>query len=169
MTFLIACSVGLATSSPALADPTEFDSDSGASPSVLAGALVVQEPTPEAVTACSQFSGALNFAAINYGDFANALAISDGLLGADPILSNSNVMGRTALRKAASAALAASRTPGLQPEVAAAIRGWSVGATKLVLLMGMRADVDRLNNAATQLNDHAHDAQMACAHAGTRA
>ena len=44
-----------------------------------------------------------------------------------------------------------------------------MGAVKLLLLMGLRVDVDRFNNAATELNSHTEAAQMACARAGTKA
>ncbi|WP_234785292.1 hypothetical protein [Mycolicibacterium mucogenicum] len=77
--------------------------------------------------------------------------------------------GRTALRKAAAAAMTASTTPGLQPEIAAPMRAWSVDATKLLLIMGLRGGGDTLDNAATELNNDAYDAQTACAAAGTHA
>ncbi|HEX9833450.1 MAG TPA: hypothetical protein VGA66_10280 [Mycobacterium sp.] len=126
--------------------------------------------TPEAVAACSDFARALDLAAANYSEFANALALGDiDPNYTDPIVRTSNLTGRTALRLAAVKALEASRTPGLQPEIAAPMRSWSLRSTKLFILMGVRADVFRINDAATGLNEDAYNAQMACARAGTRA
>ncbi|ORB29052.1 hypothetical protein BST38_17220 [Mycolicibacterium parafortuitum] len=128
------------------------------------------DAAPEAVAACRQFARALDTAALSYGEFANVLAIGEKNPDyLDPIVAENNSYGRAGLREAASLALDASRVPGLQPEVAAPMRTWSMGAVKLLLLMGLRADVDRFNNAATELNSHTEAAQMACARAGTKA
>lgn len=128
------------------------------------------DTTPEAVTACTHFARALDMASASYSDFANALALGQSNPNyADPILSASSTYARSGLRGAASTALSASRTPGLRPEIAAPMRSWSLDATKLLLLMGLRADVDRFNNAANELNEDTENAQMACAQAGTRA
>jgi hypothetical protein len=128
------------------------------------------DATPEAVAACRQFARALDTAAASYSEFANVLAIGETVPNyADPILTANNSYGRDGLREAASTALSASRTPGLSPAIATPMRSWSMGAMKLMLLMGLRADVERFNNAATELNTDTEAAQMACAEAGTRA
>ncbi|CQD24371.1 hypothetical protein BN970_06403 [Mycolicibacterium conceptionense] len=49
------------------------------------------------------------------------------------------------------------------------MRSWSFGATKLLLKMGLRSGGQSLNDTATQLNNDATNAQMACAAAGTHA
>ena len=128
------------------------------------------DATPEAVAACRQFARALDLAAASYSEFANVLAIGEVNPDyADPILEANNSYGRTGLREAASTALSASRTPGLSPAIAAPMRSWSMRAMKLMLWMGLRANVDRFNNAATDLNEDTEAAQMACAEAGTQA
>jgi hypothetical protein len=125
--------------------------------------------SPASAAACADFGRALDLAAANYSNFANALAIGEVDPNyADPIVRTSNVTGRTALRLAAADALSASLTPGLPPEVAAPMRSWSYSSTKLVVLMGMRANVDQINNSATELNEDAYSARMACAQAGTQ-
>jgi hypothetical protein len=128
------------------------------------------DAAPEAVAACRQFARALDLAAASYSEFANVLAIGQATPNyADPVLAANNSYGRTGLREAAGTALDASRIPGLNPEIAAPMRSWSMGAMKLMLLMGLRADVERFNTAATALNTDTEAAQMACAEAGTRA
>jgi hypothetical protein len=87
----------------------------------------------------------------------------------DPQVSNSNVVGRTALREAAGMALSASGTPGLPPEIATPMRKWSLNAARLVLTMGLRGGGDALNTAAADLNNDAREVQLACASAGTPA
>ncbi|MGD9619640.1 MAG: hypothetical protein AB7G47_05570 [Mycolicibacterium sp.] len=146
----IACAIGVASASTAYADP--------------------QNPGDPAATACREFARSLDLAAAYYSEFANALAIGEVDPNfRDPIVRTSNVTGRTALRLAATDAFNASMTPGLSTEVATPMRSWSYGSTKLLVLMGMRAGVERINNAATELNGDAHRAQMACALAGTQA
>ncbi|MCH9667925.1 MAG: hypothetical protein K0U76_05155 [Actinomycetia bacterium] len=114
--------------------------------------------------ACRQFDQAISIAALNYQDFAYATAGNGDYVDySDPTVKRSNVLGRTALRGAAAAALDASRVPGLPPEVSDPMQSWSANAAKLLLIMGLRRGGDSLNEAATQLNVHAHDAQMACA------
>lgn len=138
----------------------------------LAGTASAQPPeaAPEAVAACTEFARALDLASLSYSDFANALALGEVRPNyADPIVSSSNSYGRTGLREAVSVALNASRTPGLAPQIAAPMRSWAVGATKLIVLMGLRADVDRFNDNATRVNEDTEAAQQACAGAGTRA
>ncbi len=137
--------------------------------------VTAAEPQPveaaaESVAACRQFARALDTAAASYSEFANVLAIGEKNPDyLDPILAANNTYGRTGLREAASIALSASRIPGLRPEVAAPMRSWSMGAMKLMLLMGLHADVDRFNDAANALNTDTEAAQMACAQAGTQA
>lgn len=120
--------------------------------------------------ACKQFGAALNLAAQNYEDFAYATAGNGNYVDyQDPTVSRSNIVGRTALREAAAVALSASRAPGLPPEVSDPMQSWSVHATKLLLIMGLRGGGDSLNSSANQLNVDAHDAQLACALNGGRA
>jgi hypothetical protein len=73
------------------------------------------------------------------------------------------------LREAAGAAWDASTTPGLPQDVSAPMQAWSLHATKLVLIMGLRGGGDSLNSAANDLNTDARDAQMACALNGSHA
>ncbi|BBZ02057.1 hypothetical protein MCHIJ_14940 [Mycolicibacterium chitae] len=123
-----------------------------------------------AVIACQQFAQALDYAATNYSDFADSVAFGDARLDfADPTVRSNNTVGRTALRQAAGVALDAAGTPGLQPQIADPMRSWSLHATKLLLLMGVRSGSERIDNAAAQVNTDTHDVQMACAQAGTSA
>ena len=125
---------------------------------------------PAAADACRQFGVALDYAASNYEDFAYNSAGSGNYVDyADPVVANSNVVGRTALREAAATALSASMTPGLQGDIASPMQSWSVRATKLLLGMGLHSGGDSLNATANALNREAHDVQMACALAGSRA
>jgi hypothetical protein len=141
----------------------------GVAAALTGAAVAAAEPAPsaDAVAACTQFATALDMASLSYQSFANGLALGDR--HGDPELNASNTSGRTGLRHAVGTALAASRTPGLTAEIATPMRAWSLGATKLVLLMGLRADVDRFNTVATELNEHTEAAQSACAAAGTHA
>jgi hypothetical protein len=112
----------------------------------------------------------MNYAATNYEDFAYATAGQGNFVNyGDPSVSNSNVVGRTALRDAASVAFSAAATPGLQPEIAGPMQSWSLNAAKLLLTMGVNGGGDALNSAATDLNTDSHSVQMACAAAGSRA
>jgi hypothetical protein len=63
----------------------------------------------------------------------------------------------------------ASNVPGLQPEIAGPMRSWSLGATALLVKMGLRIPGDSLNNTATSMNNNAEQVQEACATAGTHA
>ena len=119
-----------------------------------------------AVAACSQFAAALDHAAANYSDFADSLA--DPSMGPEWNRST-NETGRTALRQAAAAAMTASTTPGLQADIAIPMQSWSVNATKLMILVGVRAPIDPVNGKATDPNTDAENVQMACAAAGTKA
>jgi len=121
-------------------------------------------------TACRQFGSALDLAASNYEDFAYATAGNGNAVDyQNPEVVQSNLLGRTALREAAGAALDAAGTPGLPGDVADPMRTWSLHATKLVLIMGLRGGGDSLNSAATDLNTDANNAQMACALNGSHA
>lgn len=119
------------------------------------------DPTRDA---CDLFNKAVNYAAINYEDFADYSAGSGNYVNyQDQTVDNANAAGRTALRQAAAAALNASGIPGAAPEATAPMRSWSLSAAKLVLVMGVRGGGDTLNSAATDLNKTAKEAQMACA------
>lgn len=119
------------------------------------------DPTKDA---CDLFNKAVNYASINYEDFADYSAGSGNSVNyEDPTVDNANVAGRTALRQAAAAALNASGIPGAAPEVTTPMRSWSLSAAKLVLVMGVRGGGNTLNSTATDLNKQAHEAQLACA------
>lgn len=125
---------------------------------------------PAAGLACGQFAQVLDHAAINYSDFADSIAFGGPRLNfADPVVGSNNVVGRTALREAAAAAMGVAGTPGLRPEIANPMRSWSLHATKLLLVMGIHSGSDTIDNAASQLNDDAYNVQMACAQAGAHA
>lgn len=177
---LVALGVLLAAFPAASADPVAVPPPDPAAPAVpapeapAAPAVDVEPATADggaaSSDACKQFSVALNYAAANYEDFAyNSAGGGDVVNYADPNVQNSNVVGRTALREAAATAMNASMTPGLQPEISSPMQSWSLRATKLLLIMGLRGGGDSLNSAATNLNTDAHDVQMACAAAGTPA
>ena len=63
----------------------------------------------------------------------------------------------------------AANTPGLPGDVSAPMRSWSLRATKLLLIMGIRGGGDSLNSTASDMNTDAKNAQMACALNGGRA
>jgi hypothetical protein len=175
-TSLVAFGIGLAIVPSASADPTDnTDADSpapGPGTGVAPTAFTPSsgDATPAALDACKQFSAAMNYAATNYEDFAYATAGTGDLVNyGDPSVDDSNVVGRTALREAATAAWTASTTPGLQPEVSGPMQQWSLDAAKLILTMGVRGGGDALNAGATDLNKDARAVQMACVAAGTRA
>lgn len=154
----IQMTTGLAWADPAQpGDPVGPDAPADA-------ALVASQASNPVTQACRQFDQAISVAALNYQGFAYATAGNgDHVDYSDPEVQRSNVLGRTALRGAAAAALDASRMPGLPPEVSGPMRSWSAHAAKLLVVMGLRRGGDSLDAAATQLNAHAHDAQMACA------
>jgi hypothetical protein len=162
-TSVIALCAGLAIVPIASADPAD-----PAVPAPPPGGDEAPVPTDAAATACSQFAAALDHAAMNYGDFANSIA-GDQWSYDDPIVSSNNVIGRTALRDATVVALQASATPGLQPDIATPMQSWSLNASKLLVLMGVRAPTDNINAKATDMNNDTYNAQMACAAAGTHA
>ena len=166
---LVAVAAALAiqlSTGPAWADPAA-PADSG--DPVGAGApadasLVASQADNPVKQACKQFDRAIGIAALNYRGFAYATSGGGDYVDySDPEVQRSNALGRTALRGAAAVALDASRTPGLPPEVSDPMQSWSVRATKLLFVMGLRRGGDSLNENATQLNVHAYDAQMACA------
>lgn len=136
---------------------------------MAAGPAPVGDANPAAVAACSLFAEALDNASVFYGDFADTIDGSARPNYSDPVVSTTNVSGRTALRESAAKAMNAAGTPGLPPDIANPMRAWSVDATKLLLKMGLRGSGDTLNVTASELNDDAHNAQMACALAGTHA
>jgi hypothetical protein len=128
------------------------------------------EPNGAASEACAKFGAALNLAASQYEEFAYAIAGSGNSVNyQDPLVIDANSNGRTALRAAAATALDASRTPGLPPQVSDPMQTWSVHATKLLVMMGLRAGGDSLDASANDLNDDAQNVQMACALNGGRA
>ena len=146
--------------------------DSGAVPSVAPSeeVLAAAPDSGNAVLdACKLFNAAVNVAAVNYEDFAYATAGNGDFVDyQDATVGRTNVVGRTALRQAAAAALSASHTAGLPSEVADPMRTWSLHATKLLLLMGLHGGGDSLNSSVAQLNTEGHDALMACAANGWR-
>ncbi len=170
---VMAVGIGLAVATTASAEPNGPEPAPPPPPAMPAADPGLPPADPmagdggdPAASACSQFAAALDYASSNYSDFADALA--DPSMGPDWNTST-NVTGRTALRQAASAAMMASTTPGLQPEIAMPMQSWSVNATKLMVLVGVRAPVDPVNAKATDLNTDAQNVQMACAAAGTHA
>ena len=164
-TSLIALGLALTSVSHASADDEVVD------PSMPAPVQVAAAPSsdgadPAAVAACSQFATVLDGSAAYYESFAESY---EGSSYSDPAVGSSNAVGRTALRESASLAMSAANTPGLQPEIAAPMRVWSLGATKLLVKMGLRIPGESLNSTANEMNDQATLVQVACAQAGTHA
>ena len=174
-TSLVALGIGLAVVPTASADPTDADQTQPPAPgpgtSVPSTITPVSaDDNPAAADACKQFSAAMNYAATNYEDFAYATAGGGNYVNyGDPEVTRSNTIGRTALREAAGVAMNASNTPGLQPEISGPMQAWSLGAGKLLVIMGLRGGGDSLNAAASELNTDARNVQMACAAAGSSA
>lgn len=175
---VLAALPGLILAPAASADPAPADPVSGdaAQPAPQAQQVISQaEPiSPDTVgavsTACRQFAAALDLASSNYEEFAYATAGGGNSVDyQDPSISQYNLLGRTALREAAGATLDAAGTPGLPADVADPMRSWSLHATKLILIMGLRGGGDSLNSAATDLNTDATNVQMACSLNGGRA
>lgn len=162
---LIAFGLGFMAIPTASADDEAVDSAPPAPVQVFAGPTS-DDADPVAVAACSEFAQVLDGSATYYGDFADSL---EGSGYSDPAVDSSNQVGRTALRQAAGVAMDAANTPGLQPEISNPMRAWSVGATKLLVKMGLRIPGDSLNNTATNMNNDATRVQEACAAAGTHA
>jgi hypothetical protein len=122
--------------------------------------------TDAAAQACGTFAQVLDGSSNYYGEFADSFEGSDY---SDPAVDSSNEVGRTALRQSAGVAMDAANTPGLQPDIAEPMRIWSLGATKLLVKMGLRIPGDSLNSTATEMNNQAEKVQTACAAAGTHA
>jgi hypothetical protein len=129
-------------------------------------APTAENADPTAVGACSQFAAVLDGSSSYYGSFADSFEGSDY---SDPAVSSSNELGRTALRESAALAMNAANTPGLRADIADPMRVWSLGATKLLVKMGLRMPGDGLNTTATEMNTQAEKVQQACAAAGTHA
>lgn len=176
-TALVTSSLSVLMAPPAAwADPADADSDPAPPASDVAP---VTGPAPGPVTvasdaggpvsdACKQFNVATSLAAVTYEDFAYATAGNGNVVNYDdPEVARTNLNGRTALREAAALAMDASRTPGLPPEVSSPMQSWSLHATKLVFIMGLRGGGDSLNNAANQLNTDSDSANLACAMSGS--
>lgn len=162
---IFALGVGLTVVPTAWADDIGTD---GSSPGPVSVTPVdpSDNASSAAVTACGTFAQVLDDSSNYYGDFADSFEGSDY---SDPAVDSSNAVGRTALRQAAGVALDTAGTPGLQPEIADPMRMWSLGATKLLLEMGLRIPGDTLNGTATEMNNQAVLVQKACAAAGTHA
>ena len=160
----------------AWADPSDAGTDAvatdapapamGPAPGPVTMAVAPDSDSPVS-TACKQFTAAINLAAANYEDFAYATAGNGNVVNYDdPNVERTNLIGRTALRQAAALALDAAGTPGVPPEISGPMQSWSLHATKLVLIMGLRGGGDSLNNAANQLNTDSNNANLACATSG---
>lgn len=150
------------------ADPADPAVDPGPVPvetASAAQALAVSAPLGNPVSdACKLFDAALSVAAANYEEFAYATAGNGDYVNyQDQNVWRTNVVGRTALRQAAAAALSASGTAGLPPEVSKPMRSWSLHATKLLLVMGLHGGGDSLNSNVAELNTDANAAHLACA------
>ncbi len=157
--------LGCATSASAEPDPTAPP----APPPAVATAPIEGDAAEPAVAACRQFAAALRVSTAYYNNFAYSIAGDGARVDyQDPAVTSDNVEGRAALRKSAAEALSASGTPGLQREISSPMRVWSLRATKLLIVMGVRGDGTTLNKAASELNDAATDAQMACANTGAQ-
>jgi hypothetical protein len=160
-----ALGVGLTVVPTASADDVGTD---GSSP----GPVVVTPVDPSAnvtdaaAQACATFAQALDGSSNYYGEFADAI---EGSNYSDPAVDSTNAVGRTALRQGAAVAMEAASTPGLDPSIADPMRVWSLGASKLLIEMGLRIPGDSLNSTATQMNAQAGQVQQACAAAGTHA
>lgn len=161
-TALIAIGIGSGFAPLASADDSVLSPD----PVQVAPAPTSDNADPAAVTACSQFAEVLDGSSSYYGDFQDSF---EGANYNDAAVTSSNVLGRTALRESAALAMHAANTPGLRPDIAEPMRVWSLGATKLLVRMGLHMSNDGMNDTATQMNNQATRAQEACASAGTHA
>jgi len=170
--FFIAGGVALGMAPAAFADPDATTTEEDAGPPIQLPNVVSQPVDGDAaqavVEACKAFSVALNYAASNYEDFAyNSAGGGNTVNYADGSVVSANSVGRTALRQASSMALQASLTPGLPGDISAPMGAWSLRAAKLAVVMGLHGGGSTLNSTATDMNDSAHEVQMACAKAGT--
>jgi hypothetical protein len=161
----IAFGVGMTVVPTALADDVTVDG-SGAGPVQVAAGPTSDNADPAALQACGQFAEVLDTSSSYYGDFADSF---EGSSYTDPGVDSSNATGRTALRQSAAVAMQAAQTPGLDPAIADPMRIWSLGASKLLVKMGLRIPGDSLNSTATEMNNQAEKVQEACAAAGTHA
>jgi len=161
---LIALGVGLTVLPTASADDVGTDGSSG--PVVVTAVDPSDGTTDSAVTACGTFAQVLDGSSNYYGEFADAIEGSDY---SDPAVDSSNAVGRTALRQAAGVAMDAANTPGVDPSISDPMRMWSLGATKLLVKMGLRIPGENLNTTANEMNNQAELVQQACAAAGTHA
>ncbi len=162
---ILALGVGLTVVPTASADDVTVDG-SAPGPVQVAAGPTSDNADPAALQACAQFAQVLDGSATYYGDFADSF---EGSSYDDPAVSSSNSVGRTALRESAALAMTAAGTPGLDPSIADPMRVWSLGATKLLVMMGLRIPGDSLNGTATEMNNQAEKVQEACAAAGTHA
>lgn len=157
---------GFADPSGPVPGPDPVPAENQAAPEPLAPPEDSGNPVGDA---CKLFNAALNVAAVNYEDFAYATAGNGNFVNyQDPDVGRTNMIGRTALRQAAAAAMSASRTPGLPSEVAGPMRDWSLHATKLLLVMGLHGGGDTLNSSVAELNVIGNNGQMACVTNGAR-
>lgn len=173
MVGLSVCTAALVCTPVCGADPADpADGPQPVQAEIASAPAIVAASAPSdssVLDACRQFNAALNVAAVNYEDFAYATAGNGNYVNyQDQTVDRTNVIGRTALRQAAAAALSASHMPGLPPELSDPMRSWSLRATKLLLVMGLHGGGDTLNNSVAEMNTIAHDGQMACAAAGFR-
>lgn len=164
---VLAWGMAFAFTPGALADDADMPAPGPApAPILVEAAPIADETTPAAVTACGAFANVLDGTSIYYSEFADSL---EGSNYSDPAVDSSNGVGRLALRQGAGVAIKAANTPGLSPDIADPMRAWSLGATALLVKMGVRIPVEHLNNTATGMNENAEKVQMACARAGTHA
>ena len=161
---LVALGVGLTFIPTASADDVGTDGSSG--PVVVTAVDPSDGAAGGAVAACGTFAEVLEGSSTYYGDFADSFEGSDY---SDPAVDSSNAVGRTALRQSAATAMTAAQEPGLDPSIADPMRIWSLGATKLLVMMGLRVPGDTLNGTVTEMNNQATKVQEACAAAGTHA
>jgi hypothetical protein len=163
---LIAMGIGSGFVPAASADEDAVVDTPMPDPVQVAAAPTSDNADPAAVSACSQFAEVLDGSSTYYGDFADSFEGSDY---SDAAVSSSNVLGRTALRESAALAMSAANTPGLRPGISQPMRVWSLGATKLLVRMGLHMSGESMNSTVTEMNDQATRAQEACASAGTHA
>jgi hypothetical protein len=161
----VALGVGLAGVPTASADDVGTDPSSDG-PVVVTPVDPSDTATDVSAMACGTFAEALDGSSNYYGEFADSFEGSDY---SDPAVDSSNSVGRTALRQSAGVVMDAANTPGLDPSISDPMRVWSLGATKLLLKMGLRIPGDSLNSTATEMNNQAEKVQQACAAAGTHA
>lgn len=160
----VALGVGLTFVPTASADDVGADGSSG--PIVVTAVDPSDSAASPAVTACGTFAQVLEGSSNYYGEFADSFEGSDY---SDPAVDSSNAVGRTALRQSAAIAMTAAQEPGLDPSIGDPMRIWSLGATKLLVMMGLRVPGDTLNGTVTEMNNQATKVQVACAAAGTHA